>query len=150
MSKRAKITDIIFDVPGADGPIKCELIPLKQRDAGRVFHTCAGQLLSAISGAVGANGQEAQVAAIAGTLGKNDYDLIWDLAESLCKDAIIGGKEVRSLEDIDEIAETPWILYMIIFHGVKGNWPRVFSELGTKLGGFASRIQDQMKTTIGG
>jgi hypothetical protein len=137
-------TDIIFDVAGPDGSIKCELIPLKQRDAGRVFHTCVSQLLGAVTGILGETDQQKQIASIAAALGKIDFDLVWDVASALCKDAVIGGKEVRSLDDVPEISDAPWILYLIIFHGVKGNWPRVFSGLGAKLDGFGSQIMDKM------
>jgi hypothetical protein len=138
-------TDIIFEVPTFDGnPIKCELIPLKQREAGRVFHTCVAQLFGAITAVLGETDQQKQIASIAAALGQIDYDLVWDVASALCKDAVIGGKEIQSLEEVDAISESPWILYMIIFHGVKGNWPRVFSGLGAKLNGFGSQIMDQM------
>lgn len=143
MSKVPSV-DIIFEVAGPNGPVKCELIPLKQRDAGRVFHTCVAQLLGAITGMIGETDQQKQVAAIAAALGKVDFDLVWDVAEALCKDAVIGGKEIQSLDDVPMISETPWVLYLIIWHGVKGNWPRVFSGLGAKLNGFGSQIADQM------
>jgi len=138
-------TDIIFEVSDFDGnKIKCELVPLKQRDAGRVFHTCVAQLLGAVTGFVGETDQNKQIAAVAAAVGQVDFDLVWDVANALCQGAVIDGKEIKSLDDLDAVAESPWILYLIIWHGVKGNWPRVFSGLGAKLNGFGSQIADKI------
>lgn len=141
----SRIADIEFEAGG----LKFALSPLKQKQAGRVFHTCVAQLVSAFSGAIGAEGQEQQIAGVAKALALVDYDVVWDLAEILCKGAFVNEKELKNLEELDALSDEPWLLYQIIFNGVKGNWPRVFSGLEAKLGGFASRIQDQMKTATG-
>lgn len=127
--------DIEFEVEG----LRFALVPLKQKDAGRVFHTVVAQLISALSGAF-SEGKN-QLEGIAKELGKVDYDTIRELASILCKGAFVDEKEIKNLEDIDQLSEKPWILYRVIYEGVRGNWPRVFSDLETKVKGFVSKIQ---------
>ena len=139
----SRLGDIEFTVKSEGKDFKFALSPLKQKQAGRVFHTCVTQLVAAFSGAVGKKG-ELQMAGIAESVSQVDYDTLYDLAETLCAGAFVNEKPLGSLEDFEPLADTPWILYLIVFHGVKGNWPRVFSGLETNLGGFASTIQDRI------
>lgn len=143
--------DINFKVKGLDGVVlDCSLTPLKQKVAGKVFHTCVSQLVSAIASAVDGQSfanfeKEKMFAQMAKDFSKIDYDLIWEVASELCRDAVINNKEVSNLEEIEELADCPWLLYLIVFNGIKGNWPRVFFSLGAKLNGFGSQLREQMK-----
>lgn len=129
--------DIEFEVE----EIKFSLVPLKQKKAGMVFHTVLAQLVSALSGAF--ESDKNQLAGITKALGTVDYEILWRLASTLCEGALINGNEIKSLEDIEELSEKPWILYKIIYEGVRGNWPRVFFDLEAKIKGFVSKIPGQ-------
>ena len=143
--------DINFVVKGLDGvELKCSLTPLKQKIAGKVFHTCVSQLVSAIASAIDGQSfsnfeKEKMFAQMAKDFSKIDYELLWEVASELCRDAVINNKEISSLDEVDELADYPWLLYLIIFNGIKGNWPRVFSSLGAKLNGFGSQLRDKLK-----
>lgn len=127
--------DIEFEIEG----IKFSLVPLKQKKAGMVFHTALAQVVSALSGAF--ESDKNQLAGIAQALGTVDYEILWGLASTLCEGALVHGDEIKSLEDIEELSEKPWILYKIIYEGVRGNWPRVFFDLEAKIKGFVSKMQ---------
>ena len=130
--------DINFTVKGLDGvELKCSLTPLKQKAAGKVFHTCVSQLISAIASALDGQSfsnfeKEKMFAQMAKDFSKIDYDLICEVADELCR-------------EVEELADYPWLRYLIIFHGVKGNWPRVFFSLGAKLNGFGSQLREKLK-----
>ena len=63
--------------------------------------------------------------------------------------ALVNEKDLGSLEDFEPLGGSPWLLYLIVFNGIKGNWPRVFSGIETKLGGFVSRVQAEMTARMG-
>jgi hypothetical protein len=138
--------DIVFELPGG---IKMELVPLRRRDAGRVFHTILAKAVSILAAAAGEKDSDKQIPAIAAAVAQIPFDDLWTVAELLCQQAVVNGDEIKTLEDVDALAENPTLLYMIIYHGVKGNWPRLFFDLRAKLAGFAPDLLAKMKSTAG-
>lgn len=127
-----------------------ELVPLLRKDAGRVFHTVLAKAVSVLAAAAGEKETDKQIPAIAAAVALIPFDDLWSVAESLCHQAVVDGKEIKSLDDFDALAENPTLLYMIIYHGVAGNWPRLFFDLRAKLAGFAPDLLAKMKATAEG
>lgn len=140
----SRIADIEFEASG----LKFALSPLKQKQAGRVFHTSVSQMIAAFSSVESFKNEDSVIRGLIKGFSEIDYDQLWDLAEILCKGAFVDEKEIKSIEDLEAMAEKPWILYLIIFYGVRGNWPRVFSELEAKGSVFVSRFKTAMATKM--
>lgn len=145
----SRLADIEFTLSSGDKQLNFALSPLKQREAGRVFHTSVMQIVRAFSEIEGFKDESKIIKGLAKGLSSVDYDLVWDLAETLCKGALVNEKDLGDLEDFEPLGETPWLLYLIVFNGIKGNWPKVFSGIEARLGGFVSRAKTEMAARMG-
>jgi len=121
------------------------LQPLKRKDAAFVAHSFLQTLLKGFSKATaGAPNQVDQQAGILKALSEIDFETVWGLAAMLLRYAIIKTEdETITIEDLDEcdhFAENPDELYLVIFHGVKENFPKVFSKVRDRIGAIAGDL----------
>jgi len=131
--------DINFELPGG---VKMSLVPLARKDAGRVFHTVLVRVAGLLAAAAAETDDRKQIAAVAASLEKIPFDDVWDLAALMCAGAVVNGAEIESLDDVDALGEEPYLLYLIVYQGIKGNWPRLFSDLRGRLAGFAPGVAE--------
>lgn len=137
--------DINFELDG--GAIKMSLVKLERRDAGWVFHTILTKIAGQLATALAADKSE-QVGALATALRGVEFETVETLLGVLCKSAIYNDKEIKSVDELDFLTEQPYLAYAIIIQGVKGNWPRLFFELGAKLDAFAPEVAVAAKTVL--
>lgn len=133
-------SDIIFTL----GETKYSLTPMKQKVAAHVFHKCLGRVLTAVAGAVVGDSNEERMASFAKAIAATDFEDVWFILEHMMKHAQVNGEEVKDLEDSDIFDENPHHMYLVIYHGIKGNWPGYFSKMEAKMSGFTSMLKDTM------
>ncbi len=114
------------------------LQPLKRKDAAFVAHTFLQTLLKGFSKATaGSSNQAESQAGILNALSEIDFDTVWGLASILLKYASVKTEDetivIDDLEKCDYFAENPDELYIVIFHGVKENFPKVFSKVRDRI-----------------
>ena len=139
MSKQK--ADIEFTLDGVD----YSLVPMTQRTAANVFHNCLSHVLAAVARAVTGSTDAERMGNFAAGLAKvATFDDVWFLLQNLMKSAMINGKEISDLENEEVFSEYPHHMYLVIYHGVKGNWPNYFSKMEAKLSGFASTLKSTL------
>lgn len=134
--------DIKFKLSSIEGnEIEFDLIPLKQKKAAHVFHTVLQKVVASVSAGIPEKGEKLSMGAILKSMSENvEFDDIWFLLEQMLENAIVDDNEVGDLNTSDIFEDNPQWPYLVCYHGIKGNWPKVFSKLGAKMTGFASRI----------
>ena len=133
-------SDIEFELSG----VEYSLTPMKQKRAANVFHNCLGRVLSAVAGAVTGETNEQKMASFAKAIAKTEFDDVWFILENLMVNAMVDGKEIKELESSGIFDENPHHMYLVIYHGVKGNWPGYFSKMESKMSGFGSILKSTM------
>lgn len=147
-----KRSDIEFTIEG----VEYSLTPMKQKIAAHVFHSCLSRVLAAIARAVTGETTVEKMASFATAIADGtDFEDIWFILENLMRHSMVDGKEVKSLADSGIFDENPHHMYLVIYHGVKGNWPGYFSKMEAKMSGFASTLKStlskmQVSTTTEG
>lgn len=145
--KKAPKEDIVFTLKDFNGNMtEFNLTPLKQRTASKVFHTVGQKVLKAIGGSIPDKGEKVKMGKVVEHLAEVlEFDDIWFIVKTMMADAMVNATELEGdFDDTDIFEENPQHLYMVFYHGVKGNWPGVFSKLDTKMAGFASRAKKMM------
>ena len=114
------------------------LQPLKRKDAAFVAHTFLQTLLKGFSKATaGSRDKIDQQTGILKALSEIDFETVWGLASMLLKYASVKTEDetiiIDDLDECDHFADNPDELYLVIFHGVKENFPKVFSKVRDRL-----------------
>jgi len=126
--------DFDLNVPGG-GIKRYSIVPLKRKEAVRVFH----RSLQGVLGALGTGGS-IDFASVAKQL---DFDLVWDLSSSLLRHVMIDEVEV----DLEEyFAANPLEMYLATVEAIQRNWPGVFSGLLGGLGETGPAPQEKPET----
>lgn len=136
-----KQSDIEFTL----GDVEYTLTPMKQKVAAHVFHNCLGRVLAAIAHAVTGETNEEKMSSFATAIAKTEFEDVWFILKHLMTNAMVNDFEVGDLESSNVFDENPHHMYLVIYHGVKGNWPGYFSKMEAKMSGFASTL----KSTLG-
>ena len=126
------------------GETEFSLIPMRQKVAAQVFHKCLGRVLSAVAKAITGDTNEDKMASFATAIAATDFDDIWFVLEHMMRNAMVDDKEVGDLEKSGVFDDNPHLMYLVIYHGVKGNWPGYFSKLESKVGGFDSILKNTL------
>lgn len=127
MSNR-DLKQIAFEYKTLDGKTrKVDLIPLRRKEAARVFHETLVVILHGISGATKENPGRILTEAINAL----SFDKLYELGNTLLKDAIIDGEEIRNLDDTEIFEENPEELYIVLFHAIKENYPNFFTRVAS-------------------
>jgi aminopeptidase N len=136
--KKSLKADIEFTLDG----VEYSLTPMKQKVAANVFHNCLSHVLAAIAQAVTGDTDAEKMAKFAQALGKvATFDDVWFILENMMRHAMVDDKEIGDLNGSDIFDENPHHMYLVIFHGVKGNWPNYFSKMEAKMSDFASTLK---------
>jgi len=131
--------NINFSLTNLSGEIReYNLQPLKRKDAAYVAHTFLQTLLKGFSEATaGASDKAESQSRILKALGEIEFETIWGLASMLLKYASVKTETetivIDDLEKSDYFAENPDEIYLVIFHGIKENFPKVFSKVRDRL-----------------
>ncbi len=112
---------------------KYSIVPLKQKEAARIFHQVLSQVVSAFA-EIGGMDSENKIAAIGKAIKGFDFDTYWGLIESMFSFAMVDDKEIKNLGEY--FAVDPTEGYLALFHAILANYPAVFSGLREKLEGF--------------
>lgn len=142
--------DIVFTLPGVDGPVEYSLIPLCQKTAAHVFHNTLVGVLGAMGSAISGETNEEKMARFVGALKSTlTFDDVWFLLSAMMTNAMVDGNEVKELDSSDVFDENPHHMYLVLWHGIKGNWPKVFSKAEGMFKGIASKMQTMMGGMMG-
>jgi hypothetical protein len=138
--------DIVFTLPGVDGEVEFSLIKLTQKTAAHVFHSTLVSVLGAMGAAVSGESDEDKmgrfVAALKTTL---TFDDMWFLLSAMMTNAMVDGHEVKNLDSSTVFDDNPHFMYLVLWHGIKGNWPKVFSKAEVMFKGITSKMEAAMK-----
>ena len=99
-----------------------KFVPLKRKQAAKVFHNTLFAILSTLSG-VSSNKDS-----LSSALNNLDFDTFWSLAEDLLQFVIIDNEEI-DINDTDYFEDKPEELYLAVYHAVIKNWPGVFGKI---------------------
>ena len=121
------------------------LQPLKRKDAAFVAHSFLQTLLKGFSQATaGAADKADQQSGILKALSEIDFETVWGLASMLLRYASIKTEDetivINDLDECDHFSDNPDELYLVIFHGVKENFPKVFSKVRDRISDFAGDL----------
>ena len=84
----------------------------------------------------------AKMAGIVARLGDAaDFDDVWFILTHMMKNAMVDDVEIGDLDQSDVFDDNPHHMYLVLWHGVRGNWPRLFSSMEAKFKGFASKAK---------
>ena len=140
--RKAPKEDINFTIED----VEYSLTPLTQRVAANVFHNCLVRVVASItkaaSGATSAEKMDKLAEAISSQL---KFDDVWFILSKMMAHALVDDDEVGDLDTSKVFDENPHHMYLVLYYGIKGNWPKVFSKLETKMGGFVSRAMKIIK-----
>ena len=148
--------DILFTLKSVSGEAyEFSLVPLKQKRAAEIFHVSVVTLMQSLSGlagiatsTVGSIDKGAMIQQALGSIKSNiTFEDVWFLAEALTKGATVNDKPF-SMETAPMITTDPYLMYLIIFHGIKHNWPAVFTKLEGALSGLPEAIQSEVKVHL--
>ena len=144
--KSREVKDINFTLTDLDGdPVEFSLVPLKQWVAAEVFHNVLTVLLNALGGAFGEGDEQKKIKMfIDAATNVLTFEKVRFLIEKMMNGAMVDDIEV-DIDGMDVFEENPHFIYLVLFHGVKGNWPNVFSKLGAKGSGFFSKVIKEAK-----
>lgn len=111
---------------------------LTRRAAVEVFHKSIQTILQTIAGIdLGAVQRgDISVDGLARGLAAIEFEIVWALGEKLLAFVQINGEEIQDINQSDYFGENPEELYIAIVHGIKVNYPKVFSKLRGALEGF--------------
>jgi hypothetical protein len=117
------------EVKTLDGVKRYSFQLLTRKEAVKVFHQSLQAVLTTIAGVSMdelTKGKSLAVDDIARALAQLDFDLVWDLGESLLKFVQI---DLQEIDFEDYYGEHPTELYIAIVQGIRVNWPEVFSKV---------------------
>lgn len=151
-------TSIQFTLKNLSGEEKRYfLFPLKRKTASLVAHLFLQTILKGMSQALKDTDSENTYSNVLKALSEIDFDVLWGMAIHLFKNATIKSKsetiEIESLDESDYFSENPDELYIAVYHGVKENYPKVFSRVreltkGLNLGQFPDKIISENQDTV--
>ena len=125
--------------------VEYSLTPMRQKVAAHVFHNCLSHVLAAIARAVTGDTDNEKMAQFAEALGKvAKFDDVWFILENMMENALVDDHEVGDLDKSDIFEVNPHHMYLVLFHGVKGNWPGYFSKMEAKMSGFTSKVKQTL------
>jgi len=142
---KAPKPDINFTLEGVDGPVEYSLIPMKQKTAAHVAHNSLAAVLAALGGALGPGDDKTKLGAIVASLKDIiEFDDLWFILKNMMANGMVDDVEIDDLDNSDVFDDNPLHMYLVAYHGIKGNWPGVFLKLETKMGGFVSKARTQV------
>jgi len=135
--------DIVFELKSVTGDmIEYSLTPLTQKDAANVFHNVLVDAFGAISNAVNGVDDGDKIKSVIESIKNNiSFDDLWFLLSKLLKHAVVDDNEVVDLDNSKIFDIDPHHMYLVLYHGIKGNWPGVFFVLQDKMGGMFSKMK---------
>lgn len=139
---------LVADIKTLDGTKKFCFVPLRRREAAKVFHNSVKLIVEALANiGTSINNETVNPEGLSRALKVLDFDLLWDLAEKICKLMIVDGNDVADIEDY--FGENPEELYLVLFHGIRLNYPKQCGQIMKRLGdsglaGLVEKLKNQI------
>ena len=103
--------------------VEYNFVALRRKEAMRVFHNS----LTSILGAIG-EVSDLTDTSIFRALKSIEFDVVWDLAESLLNQVIIDGTEITDINETDYFNDKQDEFYLAIGYALKLNYPDIFTK----------------------
>jgi len=129
---------VSFEFRNLKGEVKkVDLVPLKRKEAAEIFHNTLAAILVSIS-----SDSKNPLPDILKTL---DFNKLWDMGTKILRFAFINNEEIKSLDETDYFERNPEEFYIILFHGIKANFPDFFSNMTDLLKKGSSMLEGIIK-----
>jgi hypothetical protein len=130
---------------------------LNAKDNMRVFHDVVQTLIASIASVADLDGGGVELSRLGDAVQMLSFDKVRNLAKLLLtgmqiKPDMKNLNKIVVIDDIDDceyFMDCPEELYIAIFHAIRANYPKSFSRLATKMGGFGQRVGTQVAKLSG-